>query len=108
MRPITLGLLVLGLGAGLPANADEIYRWVDHRGVVNYANHRPEAANGAVRVETTESRLNAMAAPSGHGENSAPPSPAPLRADFPSDVDRSTMERAHSALPPRNRSAELR
>jgi len=107
MRPNTLGLLVLGLAAGLPANADEIYRWVDHRGVINYANHRPEVANGAVRVETTDSRLNAMAAPSGRGENSALPPPPPLSADFPSDVDRATMARAHSALPPR-RSGELR
>src|SRR5262245_33866493 len=107
MRPIAVQFLILGLAAALPANGDEIYRWVDHRGVVNYANQRPEATSGAVRVETVESRLNAMAVPSGGRENSALPAP-PVRADFPSDVDVATMARAHSALPPRRRSGELR
>jgi len=108
MRAIALNFLILGVAVALPANADEIYRWVDHRGVVNYANQRPEAVNGAIRIETVESRLSAMAAPTDRRENRALPPLAPVGADFPSDVDRSTMERAHSALPPRRRSGELR
>jgi hypothetical protein len=97
MRPIALSLLILGLVAALPVNA-QIYRWVDDRGVVNYANQRPESTNRAIRIDTQESRLSVIPAPGGRRENAAAPPPASVRAEFPSDVDRATMARADSAL----------
>ena len=108
MQPIALAFLTLGVAVALSASADEIYRWVDARGVVNYSNQPPEATKRAVRIDTQESRLTVIPAPHNPPENVALPLAAPVGADFPSDVDRSTMERAHSALPPRNRSGELR
>ena len=108
MRPIPLTFLILGLAVAWPANAQQIYRWVDDRGVVNYANQPPRTTNRAVRIETVDSRLSAPPAPRNPPENAALPPLAPVRAEFPSDVDVATMARAHAALPPRSRSGELR
>src|SRR5215510_5245848 len=108
MRSIALAFLIFGVAVALPANAQQIYRWVDDRGVVNYANQPPETTNRAVRIDTQESHLTVIPAPHNRPENATLPPLRPVRAEFPSDVDLATMTRAHSALPPRRRSGELR
>jgi len=102
MRPIAFGFLILGLAAALPVDA-QIYRWVDDRGVVNYANQRPESTNRAIRIDTQDSRPSVIPPPGGRRENAAASPSASVRAEFPSDVDRATMARADSALQWRER-----
>ena len=86
MRPTVMSLLFCSLTVALPASAQsEIYRWVDARGVVNYANKPP-----AQGTQVTAPSTSAMAL------TSAPTS-------FPSGIDRLTGDNLQAALDWRER-----
>jgi hypothetical protein len=96
MRPIALSLLFCSLAAAVPASA-QIYRWVDDRGVVNYANKPPAEASQAARIDTQESRVSVI--PTAPHIKRAPNAFVPSApADFPSSVDRLTVAALQGAF----------
>lgn len=67
--PTLLGIALLLL-TGLSASADEIYRWVDENGVVNYTQQKPRGTESETIVTQSGSARMARNAPA--------PTPAPV------------------------------
>jgi hypothetical protein len=92
MRPIELGFVVCALAAAVPASA-QVYRWVDDRGVINYASKQPGDGRPVVRVDRLESRVSIIpTAP--RGPRAPLPSAAalpPASPGFPGFVDETTV-----------------
>ena len=91
MRPIELGFVVCALAAAVPASG-QVFRWVDDRGVINYASKPPADGRPALRIDQQESRVSIIpAAPR------VPLTPAPAVAfpsapsGFPGLVDQATV-----------------
>jgi hypothetical protein len=98
-------MFALVLAAAVPAHA-QIYRWVDDRGVVNYANKPPADGRQAARVDTQESRLSVIPIRSQAARINGAPPPALVpaaAAGFPSAVDRLTVSNVRGALEWRER-----
>jgi hypothetical protein len=51
-------LAVATLGAAVPASAQQLYKWVDERGVTNYSNQPPADPKSAKNVRPVEDRLS--------------------------------------------------
>jgi hypothetical protein len=104
MRPTVLGLfLFCSLAIALPASA-QIYRWVDDRGVVNYANKPPAQGTRATRIDTQESRVSVIPiAQPRSGVAAAALAATPAPAGFPGGTDRVTMDNLQAALDWRER-----
>ncbi len=51
-------LLPAALAAALPAAAQQMYKWVDERGVVSYSNSPPPSAGKTGRVDVVEERVS--------------------------------------------------
>jgi hypothetical protein len=78
MRPIELGFVLCAVAAAVPASA-QVYRWVDDRGVVNYASKPPADGRPTLRIDQQESRVSIIpTAPRG------PLTPAPSAVALPS------------------------
>ncbi len=91
MRPIRIAFVVCALAAAVPASA-QVYRWVDDRGVVNYASKPPGDGRSAVRIDHQESRISVV--PAARASSAPLPSTATLpRAQqaFPGMVDQTTL-----------------
>ena len=60
MRPYyALSVVMLSVVAvGAPASAQQLYKWVDERGVTNYSNHPPADPKTAKNVRPVEDRLS--------------------------------------------------
>ena len=92
MRPIELGFVVCALAAAVPASA-QVYRWVDDRGVINYASKPPGDGRAAVRVDRMESRISIIPTAPRGPRAPLPPAAAlpPASASFPGFVDQATV-----------------
>jgi hypothetical protein len=77
------------LAAAAPASA-QVYRWVDDRGVVNYASAPPRDGRPAVRVDLQESRISVIPLAERAQPHPAAALPAAARG-FPSAVDQATL-----------------
>lgn len=90
MRLIGLGFIVCALAAAVPASA-QVYRWVDNRGVINYASTPPGDGRAAVRIDQLDSRVSII--PTAPRASRASPAPAlpPASASFPGLVDQATV-----------------
>jgi len=51
-------ILMLTVAACAPASAQQLYKWVDERGVTNYSNHPPADPKSAKNVRPVEDRLS--------------------------------------------------
>ena len=109
MRPTVMGLLLCSLAFALPASAQsQIYRWVDDRGVVNYANKPPAQGTRVTRIDTQESRVSVIpVAPSvaraGAGSSTSAMALTPAPTSFPSGIDRLTVDNLQATLDWRER-----
>ena len=102
-QSLSAGVLLVAAAAA-PAYA-QVYRWVDDRGVVNYANKSPSNMNGVARIDAYDTRLSIVhgSAPA-RGEGArVPPTPAVLTSSPPGYVDRATLEAAGRTLADRER-----
>lgn len=97
MRPILLSALAGALVLlALPAGA-QIYRWVDERGVVNYASRPPADGVRAVRVDQAESRISVIPmAP--RARDPVPPLSSAVAPGFPGAVDQATVATLASSM----------
>ena len=109
MRPTVMSLLFCSLTVALPASAQsEIYRWVDARGVVNYANKPPAQGTQVTRIDTRESRVSVIPVAASVARASAAPSTSAMAltsapTSFPSGIDRLTVDNLQAALDWRER-----
>ena len=107
MRPTVMGLLFCSITVALPASAQsEIYRWVDARGVVNYANKPPAQGTQVTRIDTRESRVSVIPVAASVARAASSPSAmalTPAPASFPSGIDRLTVDNLQGALDWRER-----
>jgi hypothetical protein len=105
MRLTAPTLLIFGLALATAESAPaQIYRWVDERGVVNYANRAPSDGRQVARVDARESRVSIIPIVS-RGTRSAalPPLAVPVPGGFPGAVDRLTVSNVQGALEWRER-----
>lgn len=105
MRPVLLSVIVATVIAALPAGA-QIYRWVDERGVINYAGVPPGAGIPVTRLEAGDSTVRTFPAPipvSRPVLPALPPLPPPAPNAPPGNVDRATLEALGLALAARDR-----
>lgn len=58
LRACAGALLWAALSAALPATAQQMYKWVDERGVVSYSNSPPPSAGKAGKVDVVEERVS--------------------------------------------------
>ena len=93
MRPLVSLLFVVctTLAATAPAGA-QVYRWVDDRGVVNYATKPPADGRAVMRIDLQESRISVIPA----ARSPRPPLPSTAQVptaspSFPGLVDRTTV-----------------
>lgn len=88
-RPIELLFVVCAFAAAVPASA-QVYRWVDDRGVVNYAAKPPGDGRTAVRIDMQDSRVSIIPAAS---RAPLPPTAQlpPASPNFPGLVDQTTV-----------------
>jgi hypothetical protein len=96
MRLIELGFAVCALAAAVPASA-QVYRWVDDRGVVNYAAKPPADGRAALRLDLQEPRVSVI--PIAKFRATVPPASQlpPVAPSYPGFVDQATV----GAVPPR-------
>lgn len=89
MRLIGMGFVVCALAAAVPASA-QVYRWVDDRGVINYASKPPGDGRSTVRIDQQESRVSIIptAPRTPRGAVAALP---PASSGFPGVVDQATV-----------------
>jgi len=92
MRPIEWGFVVCALAAAVPASA-QVYRWVDDRGVINYAAKPPGDGRPTVRVDRQESRISIIPTAPRGPRALLPPAAAlpPAAPSFPGFVDQATV-----------------
>ena len=92
MKYVALVTLTLYLPAAM---ADEIYRWVDADGVVNYTQRKPEGSANVQRVETRSGSVNTVAsevvAPSPAAAES--PELTPAQQEMLDDLERAEADR---------------
>ena len=91
-RPIELLFVVCALLAAVPASA-QVFRWVDDRGVVNYAAKPPGDGRTAIRIDMQDSRVSVIPA-AAHGPRTPLPPTAqlpPASPGFPGLVDQTTV-----------------
>ena len=101
MRPLVFSAIFAAAVAALPAAA-EVYRWVDERGVVNYANVPPAGVN-ATRIETEAlPNRSFVASPPLTAWATQQPRP-PTASTPPGHVDRATLDAVGRALAARTR-----
>jgi Domain of unknown function (DUF4124) len=91
----TLVAAALAALAGVTAQA-QVYRWIDERGVVNYATAVPAGVR-ATRIETGAARSNSAPAPA-TGNPRLPAVPRPAASTPPGEVDRATLDALGRAL----------
>jgi hypothetical protein len=91
MRPIRLAVLLCALAAAAPASA-QVYRWVDDRGIVNYAAKPPGDGRATVRLDLQESRISVIpTAPRAARALSPAAALPPASPSFPGVVDQVTI-----------------
>jgi Domain of unknown function (DUF4124) len=92
MRPVRLVFVICALAATVPANA-QVYRWVDDRGVVNYASKPPGDGRPRVRIDHLESRISVIPIAPRASSTPLPPGAALPQAQrtFPGMVDQATL-----------------
>jgi hypothetical protein len=100
MRPIEVGLVACALAAALPASA-QVYRWVDERGVINYAAKPPGDGRAVVRLDLQESRVSVIPTAPRPSRSALPPTTAlsPVTPGFPSAIDQTTVGALQSRYP---------
>jgi hypothetical protein len=105
MRPTAPTLLVFALALAAAESAPaQIYRWVDERGVVNYANRAPSDGRQVARIDARESRVSIIPIVSRGARPAAlPPLTGPAPGGFPGAVDRLTVSNVQGALAWRER-----
>jgi hypothetical protein len=89
MRLIGLGFIACALATAVPASA-QVYRWVDDRGVINYASKPPDG-RAAVRIDQQESRISVIPAAARASRASPAATLPPVSAGFPGPVDQATV-----------------
>lgn len=100
MRPIEVGFVLCALAAALPASA-QVYRWVDDRGVINYAAKPPGDGRPVVRLDLQESRVSVIPAAPRPSRSALTPTTAltPVTPGFPGTVDQTTVGALQSRYP---------
>ena len=101
MRLLVFSAILAAGTATLPAAA-QVYRWVDERGVVNYASV-PPAGVQATRVATEASPNRSVDASPATTVWAMPRSLPPVASTPPGDVDRATLDAVGRALAARTR-----
>jgi hypothetical protein len=102
MRTSVIGISLAVAFTALPAAA-QIYRWVDERGVINYASTPPAPGVRVTRLGRHDALGRRAPAVPPVPRPKLPPLPPPAASGPPGDVDRATIEALGRTLAARGR-----
>jgi hypothetical protein len=105
MRPVMLALMLIGASTVPLVSHAEIYKWVDERGVINYANKPPPNAGHVTRIDENTSNLSII--PTALPRTASPQAGRPPVNRFEGaaggSIDRATLDQLERSLTWRER-----